>query len=326
MDDKELLKEKFKSAVSSTVKVISENFDLEIKFGSTIPSKENSLNLPEILTIEPLNSFRSIGISSGGKNYLQPPKIVVIDRITNQVNKGIEAVLDLQGTAVNQVNITNNAKNLYDSNPKIVAIHNSNGVSVKDLDWDSSSKVVTLTLNGTYTSSTYPFTIGKKVFVENIGIASTGTGYNSTNYAYDPFTVTGVNTNAGGGNATVSYKLDKSVTNPGIFSGDNSSATVVPFENMPIFSATVTPNDFSDGEIIRSTDNYGDVISWNSRNKYIKVISSNPFEVGDVISGDSSKSVAIIESVTRWQSIYDLDALSEVHHGWQRPTGELNND
>ena len=287
---------------------------------------EPTADIPQIIRLNRLSSINEIGITSGGKNYLQPPKIVVIDRITNQVNKGIEAVLDLQGTAVNQVNITNNAKNLYDSNPKIVAIHNSNGVSVKDLDWDSSSKVVTLTLNGTYTSSTYPFTIGKKVFVENIGIASTGTGYNSTNYAYDPFTVTGVNTNAGGGNATVSYKLDKSVTNPGIFSGDNSSATVVPFENMPIFSATVTPNDFSDGEIIRSTDNYGDVISWNSRNKYIKVISSNPFEVGDVISGDSSKSVAIIESVTRWQSIYDLDALSEVHHGWQRPTGELNNE
>ena len=35
MDEQELLKERFKSAVSSTVKAISENFDLQIKFGST---------------------------------------------------------------------------------------------------------------------------------------------------------------------------------------------------------------------------------------------------------------------------------------------------
>ena len=32
MDEQELLKERFKSAVSSTVKAISGNFDLEIKF------------------------------------------------------------------------------------------------------------------------------------------------------------------------------------------------------------------------------------------------------------------------------------------------------
>ena len=40
MDEQELLKERFKSAVSSTVKAISENFDLQIKFGSSIDSKK----------------------------------------------------------------------------------------------------------------------------------------------------------------------------------------------------------------------------------------------------------------------------------------------
>ena len=32
MDEEELLKERFKSAVSSTVKAVSGNYDLEIKF------------------------------------------------------------------------------------------------------------------------------------------------------------------------------------------------------------------------------------------------------------------------------------------------------
>ena len=45
MDEKELLKERFKSAVSSVVKVISENSNLEIKFDNNAFSKENSLNL-----------------------------------------------------------------------------------------------------------------------------------------------------------------------------------------------------------------------------------------------------------------------------------------
>ena len=40
MDEKELLKEKFKAAVSSAVKVISEKFDIEIKFSNNINSKK----------------------------------------------------------------------------------------------------------------------------------------------------------------------------------------------------------------------------------------------------------------------------------------------
>ena len=48
MDEEELLKERFKSAVSSTVKAISGNFDLEIRFGNLMDSKKNSLNLPEV--------------------------------------------------------------------------------------------------------------------------------------------------------------------------------------------------------------------------------------------------------------------------------------
>ena len=51
MDEQELLKERFKSAVSSTVKAISENFDLEIKFSNNTSSKKNTLNLPEISSL-----------------------------------------------------------------------------------------------------------------------------------------------------------------------------------------------------------------------------------------------------------------------------------
>ena len=60
MDEQELLKEKFKSAVSSTVKAISGNFDLEIKFGNNISSKENSLSLPEIANLSKLQDFTNL--------------------------------------------------------------------------------------------------------------------------------------------------------------------------------------------------------------------------------------------------------------------------
>ena len=60
MDEQELLKEKFKSAVTSTVKAISGNFDLEIQFGNNIPSKKNSLNLPEITNFKKLQDFTNL--------------------------------------------------------------------------------------------------------------------------------------------------------------------------------------------------------------------------------------------------------------------------
>ena len=60
MDEQELLKARFKSAISSTVKAISENFDIEIKFGSNLSSKENSLNLPEITSLKKLQDFTNL--------------------------------------------------------------------------------------------------------------------------------------------------------------------------------------------------------------------------------------------------------------------------
>ncbi len=60
MDEKEILKERFKSAISSAVKAISENYDLEIKFGSKVDYKKNSLNLPEINNLNNIDDFTSL--------------------------------------------------------------------------------------------------------------------------------------------------------------------------------------------------------------------------------------------------------------------------
>ena len=60
MDENELIKEKFKSAVTSAVKAISENFDLEIKFGNDSSIKKNSLNLPEIANLKNLQDFTNL--------------------------------------------------------------------------------------------------------------------------------------------------------------------------------------------------------------------------------------------------------------------------
>jgi len=60
MDEKEFLKERFKSAVTSAVKAISENFDLNITFSKTAVSKKNSLNLPELANLKNLTDFTNL--------------------------------------------------------------------------------------------------------------------------------------------------------------------------------------------------------------------------------------------------------------------------
>ena len=60
MDERELLKERFKVAVSSTTKVISEQFDLVVKFGNNIDKKKDSLNLPEVINLRNLQDFTNL--------------------------------------------------------------------------------------------------------------------------------------------------------------------------------------------------------------------------------------------------------------------------
>ena len=283
-----------------------------------------SVQLPQIIRLDRLSTISNIGISSGGKNYLEPPRIIVIDRVTGKVNTDIVTVSELQGTSVSKVTILRNTNSLYDTNPKIVSTNNTNGIKVKNLSY--AAPTVTLTLEGEYNTTTYPFTLGNQIYVENIGIGSTGSGFNSSDYNYEPFVITGVNTNPGGGNATVSYNLDSSVTNPGIFSGPSSSGRVTPFQDIAQFDIGIIPNKFSVGEIVSTGDKFGTVVDWNEDNKYLKVLSNDNFDVGESINGQSSKSIAFITQINRFTSSYEIDSNSEVRSGFRRETGKLNTE
>jgi len=60
VDEKEIVKERFKAAVSSAVKVIAEKFDLDIKFGNNLNLKKDSLTLPEIANLKNLQDFTNL--------------------------------------------------------------------------------------------------------------------------------------------------------------------------------------------------------------------------------------------------------------------------
>ena len=97
MDEQELLKERFKSAVSSTVKAISENFNLEIKFSNNVSSKKNSLNLPEISSLKRLQDFtnlRAFADSEALKIKYTDKKIYLENEPDGTVSKALYAIAE----------------------------------------------------------------------------------------------------------------------------------------------------------------------------------------------------------------------------------------
>ena len=97
MDEKELLKERFKSAVSSTVKAISENFDLEVKFGNNTSQQENSLNLPEVANLNKLQDFtnlRAFADSEALKIKYKNEKIYQKNEPAGAMNKELYAIAE----------------------------------------------------------------------------------------------------------------------------------------------------------------------------------------------------------------------------------------
>ena len=97
MDEHELLKERFKSAVSSTLKAISGNFDLDIKFGNNSSSKENSLNLPEIASLKKLQDFvnlRAFADSEALKIKYTDKKIYLENEPEGSIAKSLYAIAE----------------------------------------------------------------------------------------------------------------------------------------------------------------------------------------------------------------------------------------
>ena len=165
-----------------------------------------------ILELKNVFTLKSIGVTTGGIEYTTPPNVAVVG------NSNIIAQTTLAGSAVKDVNIIQNDTGISED-VRIVPINNSNGIVVKG-GGTSSNFIVTLELrapipetgsgeSGFYNQgSDFPFAPGDEIFVENVRITDgltnqeiadgkSNRGFNSSDYDYTYFTVTGVNTTGG---------------------------------------------------------------------------------------------------------------------------------
>ena len=97
MDEQELLKERFKSAITSAIKTISENFDIEVNFSNNTSSKKNTLNLPEIENLKEMQDFtylRAFADSEALKIKYTNSKIYLENEPAGTMGKSLYAIAE----------------------------------------------------------------------------------------------------------------------------------------------------------------------------------------------------------------------------------------
>jgi len=315
------------SSIGKIVSTRIENIGFNYSADNTI---RPIANLPEILQIESLTSFNSIGVSSAGKNYTIAPNLLVLDGFTGKQVKDVDLEYQLGDQ---QVTILKNTKGMYNTTPTIIPTGNVNGIGINTISYDSTTQNVTIGLNTAFSdASDVPFSVGDKVLIENVsvGVGTTGYGYNSSNYEYSLFTLTAVNIPLGGTNVGfVTYSL-AGLLPENAFPGNqdvlNSAGVIVPQKFFPQFDITLQTNNFIEGEQVISGNKVGRVESWNGKNETLKIAASDEFDVGDLIEGTTSRTAGTIESKINFESQIKIDAGSVVKQGWQRDTGFLNDN
>ena len=288
-----------------------------------------SVGIPQIIKIDALLSFESIGISSFGRGYNTPPKLIVLDGKTNNVVPEVDLKFKVGS---NKVEILKNTTGLNRVNPTILPIQNPNGVGISSIYYNSSTKDVTVTFAvGFSTSNLFPFAVNDKVLIENIsvGVGSTGKGFNSENYNYQLFTLTSVNQNLGATGGSAVYNLSEFLIGsetPGTFDPANSSGKIIAQKHFPIFNITLKNNDFFKGETVTSSEIVGTIEDWDPKSSIVKIVSKKNFKIGDAIKGLSSKTQGVVSTIKIFDAFFNLGATSKVIKGWQSDAGTLNND
>jgi hypothetical protein len=289
-------------------------------------------NLPEVVEVESLASFASIGISSQGRNYLRAPNLVVIDGFTDQIVSGLDLAYDLGDK---QVTIIDNSTGIYDVPPRIIPVNNTNGLGIASVSYNSTTKVVRAFIDRNFTTpeaSQFNFPIGSKVLVENlsVGVGSTGVGYNSADYDYTFFEVVGFDKKLDSSKPYVEYSLANLIKEgeiPGNLDENNSYGRIINTQDLATYSPTLQTNNYVVGEkVTNQNDLVGTVQRWNPTTQQLVILTPSEFSVGDRITGRSSDTQSIVKTKVDFNSQIVTGAGATVNDGWQTTSGFLNDN
>ncbi len=283
------------------------------------------------LTLIDNNTVGIVSVTNGGRGYVEIPNIVIVDTSTGlKINDGLlEAKLG--GNSISEVNVLQNPNGVPDEGAKLFATNNTNGISIVRVDSNSTgifTCIITTPLNG---FSTNPFAIGQEVFIEGITkVGTAGSGFNSEDYGFKFFKVSNyqIAGSVFGDTVTIDLETDNISTNTGIANTiQDSFGTIILKDDYPEFDISVEKTEFNVGEKLNlqsSTDDL-DAFVVSSNENILRITGQYNPNVGDILVGSSSGSVASVYKVDTNFSRINVSSSRLVDRGWSDNTGELNN-
>ena len=298
------------------IRVINQGF--EFSNNKTLKPKADAYT---ILKLKNVYKLKAIGISTGGKNYTSAPNVIVVG------NSSILTKTSIQGSSVSKIEIISNDSGLSNK-IRILPINNSNGVGI--INATSNFKINTLYLKAPILGFTeFPFNVNDKIFVENVLITDSSDGYNSSDYDYKYFTVTGINTISG--SEYVSYSISGLGNTGGLFDLTRTFGRVIKANDLSAFNAEFEKINFLEGEkITQLSDNtiaYVPKNGWDPEAETLKVINiDGKFNEDGQIKGSIGNYKSSIDSTYSFDFDLNVNSIVKKDKDWNTDKGKLNFD
>jgi hypothetical protein len=283
-------------------------------------------NVPQIVTLTDSYKIDSVGVVTTGKKYLSAPDLAVFNDVTKTKNTSATLAVNMSGSSLSSVTILDGGNNFSSSGNRVIPVNNTNGVGIITGVYTTGSLTLTLTtpIAGFTTDNPLPFAVGDQVFVENAVInPGTGDGYNSEDYDFTYFTLTGVNTAFSKRNqATITYSVP---SNPGILTSVNQTATVSNVKDLPTFTLGLKEAEFIPGEIV--TNGTVDLTVSSSDSNYVRDIGVDSIvglSTGDYLYGTTSNSKGTITKLNFNEGYFTVGATKLTANDWTTNTGKTN--
>ncbi len=308
--------------VPKETRIVTNGFDY-----SSDKTLRPEASLPSLCTIKDSEQINSIEILNAGNNYLSAPDLIVINPETNEiVDNGILRA-NLSGASIGLVTIEISPKGLPSTPVTIKAINNTNGISISQVQ-SSPSGIVTCILTTPISGfGTDPFSAGDKIFVEGIIKDSVfGTGFNSSDYNYEFFTVSNYYTGSNPGK--LEYDLSALTINPGVAKTiQDSFASIISETNYPTFKSIQSPTTFFVGESLYSDKGFGfelrDLVVKDSTDTFVRLFGTYELEIGEIIKGSESFNISTIDSIKKSSGRFDVGPFNSENIGWSDDTGKI---
>ena len=313
---------------TKNVRIINEGFEY-----SSDRTLQPKANIPAIVTIKNSNTIGIVTVISGGKNYTESPRVVIVDTGTGQsIDRGILSA-SIVGNSINSVDVLQSPKGLPDKSTELFTVENTNGISIQRVIQETDTKFVCRITTPALGFSTSSFSVGEKVFIEGIQkVGAAGSGFNSEDYGYKFFTISEYKNSKFVGGITqdeVTIDLSEFTTNIGTAKTiQDSLGNIIKKSDYPTFDIVQEISEFTLGEKLSINGQNSNLIVSGLNPGSIKISGDDNEDivVGDILTGQVSSNIATIDHIVRNNGRFEVSFSNKKRIGWDNNIGKLSSD